>query len=72
LEQRAGGTQAIIGVMVESYLEEGNQPFPNTTANLRYGVSITDACVGWNVTERMLRQGHEMLAKAKGALVSAA
>jgi 3-deoxy-7-phosphoheptulonate synthase len=72
LEQRAGGTQAIIGVMVESYLEEGNQPFPNTPANLRYGVSITDACVGWNVTERMLRQGHEMLAKAKSALVSAA
>jgi 3-deoxy-7-phosphoheptulonate synthase len=72
LEQRAGGTQAIIGVMVESYLEEGNQPFPNAPANLRYGVSITDACVGWNVTERMLRQGHEMLAKAKGALVPAA
>jgi 3-deoxy-7-phosphoheptulonate synthase len=55
--------------MVESYLEEGNQPFPIAPANLRYGISITDACVGWNVTERMLRQGHEMLAKAKPVLV---
>ena len=71
LEQRAGGTSSIIGVMVESYLEEGNQPFPNAPSNLQYGVSITDACVSWQVTERMLRQGYEVLAKAKAGLVHA-
>src|SRR5258705_3180789 len=50
--QRAGGTQSLIGVMLESYLHEGNQPFPKTAAELRYGVSITDACLGWEGTER--------------------
>ncbi len=59
--QRAGGTQSLIGVMLESYLHEGNQPFPKTAAELRYGVSITDACLGWEATERMLRWGHEQL-----------
>ena len=64
-EQRANGNRALIGVMVESYLKEGNQPFPNKPAELRYGVSITDACLGWDVTERMLRWGAEKLAPAK-------
>jgi 3-deoxy-7-phosphoheptulonate synthase len=59
--QRVGGTQSLIGVMLESYLYEGNQPFPKTAAELRYGVSITDACLGWEATERMLRWGHEQL-----------
>jgi len=63
LEQRAAGNRSLIGVMVESYLEEGNQPFPQEPAALRYGVSITDACVGWETTERMLRKGGEQLAK---------
>jgi 3-deoxy-7-phosphoheptulonate synthase len=64
LEQRAAGTKAIIGAMVESYLEEGNQPFPNKGKDLRYGVSITDACVNWETTERMLREGAGILAKS--------
>ena len=65
IEQRANGNRALIGVMVESYLKEGNQPFPNKPSELRYGVSITDACLGWDVTERMLRWGAEKLAPAK-------
>jgi 3-deoxy-7-phosphoheptulonate synthase len=56
LAQRADGNQALIGLMVESYLHEGNQPFPQDPAALRYGVSITDACVSWETTERMFRQ----------------
>ena len=60
--QRVEGNRAIIGIMVESYLEEGNQPFPRPLAELRYGVSITDACLGWEATERMLRWAHERLA----------
>jgi len=64
IEQRAAGTRAIIGAMVESYLEEGNQPFPCKPKDLRYGVSITDACVNWETTERMLREGANLLAKS--------
>jgi 3-deoxy-7-phosphoheptulonate synthase len=60
IEQRGTGTESLIGLMVESYLHEGTQPFPkDNPANLKYGVSITDACLGWEMTERMLRWGFE-------------
>jgi len=62
VEQRASGTRSIIGVMIESNLFEGAQPIPKDLAHLKYGVSVTDACVGWDVTERMLRWGYEKLA----------
>ena len=69
--QRVEGNRAIIGIMVESYLEEGNQPFPRPLAELRYGVSITDACLGWEATERMLRWAHERLAQQKSIVAVA-
>jgi 3-deoxy-7-phosphoheptulonate synthase len=65
VNQRAEGNRALIGLMVESNLEEGNQPIPQRLAELRHGVSITDACVGWETTERMLRHGHEVMSKAQ-------
>jgi 3-deoxy-7-phosphoheptulonate synthase len=65
IEQRATGARSLTGVMVESYLQEGNQPIPKNLADLRYGVSITDACLGWEATERMLRWGHGVLQKAR-------
>jgi 3-deoxy-7-phosphoheptulonate synthase len=55
VEQRRAGTTGLIGLMLESNLEEGNQPFPQERAKLRYGVSITDACMGWAATERLIR-----------------
>ena len=64
IEQRMGGTKSLIGLMVESHLNEGNQPIPKTLNELRYGVSITDSCIGWETTERMLRWGYAALAKA--------
>ncbi len=64
IEQRVGGTKSLIGMMVESHLSEGNQPIPNNLSELRYGVSITDSCIGWETTERMLRWGYEALKKA--------
>src|SRR5437899_4811188 len=64
IQQRIGGNTTLIGLMVESYLEEGNQPIPKLVAELRHGVSITDACVSWETTERMLRHGHEVMSKA--------
>ncbi len=72
VEQRAAGTTSLTGVMVESYLHEGNQPFPQEVSKLKYGVSITDACLGWDVTERMLRWGHAELRKAGQPAVAAA
>jgi 3-deoxy-7-phosphoheptulonate synthase len=62
IEQRVGGTKSLIGLMVESHLNEGNQPIPKSMRDLRYGVSITDSCIGWEATERMLRWGYERLA----------
>jgi 3-deoxy-7-phosphoheptulonate synthase len=61
IEQRVGGTKSLIGLMVESHLHEGNQPIPKNKCDLKYGVSITDSCVGWETTERMLRWGHAQL-----------
>jgi 3-deoxy-7-phosphoheptulonate synthase len=63
LAQRAAGNRALIGLMVESNLEEGSQPFPQPAANLRPGQSITDACISWETTERMVLEGFAMLAR---------
>ena len=51
----------VIGVMIESNLEEGNQKIPADPANLKYGVSVTDACIDWDTTERLLLDGHAKL-----------
>ena len=68
VHQRAAGNVGLIGLMVESYLEEGSQPIPKRLGELRHGVSITDACVGWETTERMLRHGHEVMGNAEQAV----
>jgi 3-deoxy-7-phosphoheptulonate synthase len=65
IEQRAGGTRSVIGMMVESHLHEGSQPFPCPVGELQYGVSITDACLNWEATERMLRWGSQTLAAVR-------
>ena len=51
LKQRGKGTSPITGAMIESFLEEGNQKI---SGDLKYGLSITDPCVDWKTTERML------------------
>ncbi len=63
IQQRVDGTRSLIGLMVESNIHEGSQPIPKNPADLRYGVSITDSCIGWETTERMLRWGYETLVK---------
>jgi 3-deoxy-7-phosphoheptulonate synthase len=45
-------------------MHEGNQPFPKNPAELRYGVSITDACISWETTERLLHWGFQTLSKS--------
>ncbi|KAL8419392.1 hypothetical protein RB594_002573 [Gaeumannomyces avenae] len=50
-EQIAAGETAVMGVMIESNIEEGSQKVPKEgKAGLKYGVSITDACIGWQDT----------------------
>ncbi|MCB8747974.1 3-deoxy-7-phosphoheptulonate synthase [Rhodoferax sp. U2-2l] len=58
--QITDGNRAIKGVMLESNLFEGNQKLGDPKA-LRYGVSITDACLGWEATEASLREAAERL-----------
>ena len=53
-EQIAGGNRLIAGVMLESFLREGNQPV-DTPDNLEYGLSLTDKCIGWEETEELVR-----------------
>jgi 3-deoxy-7-phosphoheptulonate synthase len=55
LEQRVHGNENVIGVMVESNLSEGSQKLPADLSQLRYGVSVTDGCIGWEETEHLLR-----------------
>jgi len=55
-EQVAGGGRHVLGVMIESHLVAGRQALAEGLAGLRYGQSITDACVDFSSTEGMLEQ----------------
>ncbi len=64
--QRRAGNTNLIGMMLESNLNEGNQKLPNhldgaVKGSLEYGVSITDACVNFSATEILLKHAHESL-----------
>jgi 3-deoxy-7-phosphoheptulonate synthase len=71
IQQRVEGTRSLLGLMVESNLFEGSQPIPNNLKDLRYGVSLTDSCIGWETTERMLRWGYENFGKIISEKISA-
>ncbi len=53
-EQRRDAGCPIVGVMLESNIETGSQPFPQSLDKIRSGLSITDACLGWAETEELL------------------
>jgi 3-deoxy-7-phosphoheptulonate synthase len=55
LAQRKAGCREIIGAMIESYLEQGQQELPADLSQLKYGISITDPCLDWETTEKLLR-----------------
>ncbi|HJM63377.1 MAG: 3-deoxy-7-phosphoheptulonate synthase [Roseibacillus sp.] len=55
IRQRAAGNNGIVGAMLESNLVAGNQKFPQPLPDLTYGQSITDKCIDWETTERLLR-----------------
>ena len=57
-------------VIDESYLHEGSQPVPKNLAELKHGVSVTDACISWETTERILHEAHQRLAKPAPVLAA--
>ena len=58
IDQRKAGDSSLRGVMLESHLFDGCQPL---SGELKYGVSITDGCLGWSATERMLLRAADRL-----------
>ncbi|MEI6505484.1 MAG: 3-deoxy-7-phosphoheptulonate synthase [Planctomycetota bacterium] len=64
LEQRRAGDRSIVGMMLESNIHPGSQAVQADRSKLAYGVSVTDACIGWEETEQLLREAHERLASS--------
>jgi 3-deoxy-7-phosphoheptulonate synthase len=62
LEQLLAGNRSIVGLMLESFLGAGRQAIPAEPGQLRYGVSVTDACLDWESTEQLLLELDERLA----------
>ena len=62
IEQRLAGNDTIVGLMLESNLREGKQALPTDFSRLRYGVSITDGCIGWEETQELITRAWERLA----------
>lgn len=54
MEQMREGNLQIKGIMLESYLEEGNQAFNRNREALKFGVSVTDPCLSWKDTEKLI------------------
>ena len=61
IQQIREGNKSIIGLMIESHLNEGNQSSDIPLDQMAYGVSITDACISWDSTETLLRKAHKEL-----------
>jgi 3-deoxy-7-phosphoheptulonate synthase len=55
------GNRSIVALMLESNLFGGNQPIPADLSQLRYGVSVTDPCIDWAATEKLLRGARDKL-----------
>lgn len=59
--QILNGNRSIVGLMLESHLFEGSQPIPKDLNQLKYGVSVTDKCISWDTTERILTEAYSRL-----------
>jgi len=62
IHQIVEGNDKIVGLMLESHLEEGQQKL---SSNLRYGVSITDGCLGFELSKELIKNAHEQLLRKK-------
>ncbi|WP_153146536.1 3-deoxy-7-phosphoheptulonate synthase [Dechloromonas sp. H13] len=61
VNQIRNGNKSLLGVMIESNIEAGNQPIPADLSQLKYGCSVTDGCVDWETTEKMIRDAAVLL-----------
>ncbi|WP_281729436.1 3-deoxy-7-phosphoheptulonate synthase [Providencia rettgeri] len=61
IEQIINGNESITGIMLESHINEGNQTSEQARDTMKYGVSVTDACINWQTTETVLRKLHQAL-----------
>ncbi len=61
INQRLSGNSSIIGLMLESNLLPGKQSLPPDPAELKFGISITDGCIGWEETEELILSTYERL-----------
>ncbi|MGD2139539.1 MAG: 3-deoxy-7-phosphoheptulonate synthase [Burkholderiales bacterium] len=55
------GNKSIVGLMLESNIGAGNQKLTRDLSQLAYGVSVTDACIDWDTTEKVLREARQKL-----------
>ncbi|MEH2157185.1 3-deoxy-7-phosphoheptulonate synthase [Nostoc sp.] len=60
IQQIVDGNTSIVGMMLESHLYEGSQPITGKE-ELKYGISVTDKCIGWEETEKIILAAHEKL-----------
>ncbi|MBF8267869.1 MAG: phospho-2-dehydro-3-deoxyheptonate aldolase [Dehalococcoidia bacterium] len=66
IKERVSGNRNIVGLMLESHLHEGNQKIDERNpGNLKYGVSITDPCIGWEETTELLTAAYQALGSPK-------
>ncbi|MEH2065171.1 MAG: 3-deoxy-7-phosphoheptulonate synthase [Nostoc sp.] len=61
IQQVVDGNTSIVGMMLESHLYEGSQPITGKQDELKYGVSVTDKCISWEETEKIILAAHEKL-----------
>ena len=61
IDQVVAGNTSIAGLMLESHIQEGKQDIPADLNDLRYGVSVTDACIDWETTEEAILSAHAKL-----------
>lgn len=64
VEQHLTEGSSVIGLMLESNLSEGSQSFPQPLDELQYGVSITDPCISWEDTERIILAAHQKISNS--------
>ncbi len=65
INQVVNGNSSLVGIMIESNIVAGNQKIPEDLSQLTYGCSVTDACVDWITTEKMIRDAAARLRSSR-------
>lgn len=65
IHQIREGTEGIRGIILESNLEAGNQPHHSDISQLSHNISLTDPCLDWPTTEKLIRWGYTVLKEGR-------